>query len=88
MINLPIVSLLKSSPSRHAISNAYLHDFKEYQQMYTSKMACTSIHDGCWLSCDHTFSSVANIGVQGMSTINGLLSIQDYFVLAMNKVRL
>ena len=55
------VNLWIASPSRHSISNCYFHSFQEFKKKKVmKKMSCTSVRESCWVSCDHTFSPVAN----------------------------
>lgn len=53
----------KSSPTYHAISAFYLMNFWQSERSYHQHMSQLSINpDSSWLSCDHTFKSVRNIG--------------------------
>ena len=52
------------SPTRHSIAACYLLSFWEKEAAYNHVMREVSIsQDSAWLSCDHTFRSVANIGL-------------------------
>ena len=56
-------SIFKQCPSRHSIASFFLLKFWEKEPAYTGRMASiTSQSKRTWLSCDHTFSSIANIG--------------------------
>ncbi len=60
------VTLWKDSPTRHSIAACYLLHFWENESAYTQCMRMTTLASSsgsAWLSCDHTFRSVANIGV-------------------------
>ena len=53
----------RRSPKYHAISALYLMHFWRLEHTYHSRMALTTLQPLCpWLSCDHTFRSVRNIG--------------------------
>jgi hypothetical protein len=53
----------KDSPTRHSISSLFLYNFWNNEQLYNLQMEAGTVpSDGLWLSCDHTFKSVANIG--------------------------
>ncbi len=57
------VSFWKMSPTRHSIEACFLHKFWERETVYHHHMSMTSLPTGrSWLSCDHTFKSVCNIG--------------------------
>ena len=58
------VKLWKEFPTRHSIAACYLLRFWENELAYTQKMSMTTLSpaSSAWLSCDHTFRSVANIG--------------------------
>ena len=56
-------SFWRSSPKHHAISACYLKCFWQKERVYHHHKAQVSItQDIQWLSCDHTFKSVRNIG--------------------------
>jgi hypothetical protein len=63
-INDPCVSFWKQHPSRHSVAACYLLQFWERDVLYTCHMKSLTLPAGkLWLSCDHTFHSVANIGM-------------------------
>ena len=52
-----------ASPTRHAIAACFLHMFWQREILYHFRMTSISLSSGNpWLSCDHTFRSVSNIG--------------------------
>ena len=56
-------SFWKMSPKRHAISSCFLLYFWQWERTYHACLSQTSLCPGqSWLSCDHTFKSVSNIG--------------------------
>ena len=58
-----LIYFYKQVPSRHAIAAFFLFCFWEKEPLYTNKMGCLKTNsDQVWLSCDHTFSSVSNVG--------------------------
>jgi hypothetical protein len=58
------IPIWKDSPTRHTIPGAFLHRFWSHEKAYNSHMVVGSVFDEqSWLSCDHTFKSIANIGV-------------------------
>ena len=60
----PKLKLWKEVPTRHSIAACYLLRFWENELAYTQKMSMTTLSpaSSAWLSYDHTFRSVANIG--------------------------
>ena len=53
----------KASPKHHAVSAFYLMNFWQSEKYYHQQMSKLSINpETSWLSCDHTFKSVRNIG--------------------------
>ena len=53
----------RMSPMRHAIEACFLQNFWQRESAFHHCMSQTSLSDGRpWLSCDHTFKSVCNIG--------------------------
>ena len=74
-----------SSPTRHAITGCFLHQFWENENTYSTQMIVGSVSpDELWLSCDHTFKSAANIGVfrsadgKWVKQYNGLFCVLNY----------
>ena len=58
-----LVNFWRSSPKHHAISACYLLNFWQREHMYHHHMTQLSLTPTTnWLSCDHTFKSVRNIG--------------------------
>ena len=54
----------KSSLKYHAVSAFYLMHFWQWEHIYHNRMSQTSLPPPSpWLSCDHTFRSVRNIGI-------------------------
>ena len=54
----------QQSPTRHTIEALFLRRFWETEKVYHFCMSELSISSSQpWLSCDHTFKSVANIGI-------------------------
>ena len=52
------------SPSRHSIEACFLQRFGVQEKVYTHIMSQTTLSiDNPWLSLDHTFRSVSNIGL-------------------------
>ena len=52
-----------SSPKHHAIAASYLMQFWQKECLYHCQMSQMSLTPGTsWLSCDHTFKSVRNVG--------------------------
>ena len=51
------------TPSRHSLASCFLLQFWENEPTYRYKMECVTLSTGAWMSCDHTFKSVANIGL-------------------------
>ena len=56
------VRFWKAGPTRHAIEGVFLAKFWPRESTYSYLMSQTSVSASCWLSCDHTFRSVSNIG--------------------------
>lgn len=59
------VKLWKESPTRHSVAGCYLLHFWDTESAYNHKMCMTTLSssaDSAWLSCDHTFRSVSNVG--------------------------
>lgn len=57
------VTFWKRSPTRHSIQTCFLYNFWLRESTYSHLMSQTTLPTGClWLSCDHTFKSVSNIG--------------------------
>ena len=57
-------SFWNEHPSHHSVAACYLLQFWEREPLYTRHMRSLTVKtDQCWLSCDHTFHSVANIGM-------------------------
>lgn len=58
------IDILKQSPSRNAIKGCFLFKFGQSKPIIHCQMRQTTMPpDKCWLSCDHTFHTVANIGL-------------------------
>ena len=58
------LQLLMSYPSQHSLSACFLLYFQELEITYIKQMITTTVpDDALWLSCDHTFRSVSNIGL-------------------------
>lgn len=56
--------LWKDMPTHHSIAACYLLDYWEKDSAYANTMSCTTVSsENAWLSCDHTFRSVANVGM-------------------------
>ena len=57
------ITFWRTAPKRHAIGACFLQNFGQREAMYHHCMSSTSLtpHTS-WLSCDHTFKSVCNIG--------------------------
>ena len=52
------------SPTCHAVAACFLYMFRERETLYHYHMSSISLPaDNLWLSCDHTFKSVSNIGI-------------------------
>ena len=49
-------NILTQSPSRNGIKGCFIYHFGQWKMRKT-----TMPHDSLWLSCDHTFHTVANI---------------------------
>ena len=57
------VKYWRVSPTRHSIEECFLHNFWLRENTYNHLMSQTTLSSGCsWLSLDHTFKSVSNIG--------------------------
>ncbi len=53
----------RASPVHHAIGACFLENFWLRESTYHHRMSLTSLsHVSPWLTCDHTFKSVCNIG--------------------------
>ena len=69
LTDLPIVDrntidILKQSPSQNAIKGCFLFKFRQCKAILYCQIRQTTIpQDNCWLSCDHTSYTVANIGL-------------------------
>ena len=62
------VTFWRMSPTRHAIETCFLENFRMKEPTYHLCMSKTSLSCGrSWLSCDHTFKSVCNIGTVRLS---------------------
>ena len=57
-----IVRFWKAGPTRYAIEGVFLAKFWPRESTYSYLMSQTSVSASCWLSCDHTFRYVSNIG--------------------------
>jgi len=58
-----LVKFWRMSPMRHAIEGCFLENFWQKESTYHQCMSQTSLSYGSpWLSCDHTFKSVGNVG--------------------------
>lgn len=58
--NSDFSKIWRESPTRHSLEASHLLEFRDNEQ----KMSLTTSPSGNnWLSCDHTFRSVANIGM-------------------------
>ena len=58
------ISVLTQSPSRNALKGCFLYRYKKWKQVYDSQMRQRTIKDNeLWLSCDHTFRTIANVGL-------------------------
>ena len=58
------VRFWKASPTRHSIAACFLLQFWEKEEAYRQCMQSLSVPvRDMWLSCDHTFRSVANVGM-------------------------
>ena len=58
-----LVTFWRTSPTRHGIQACFLENFWLREAIYCNRMSLTSLsHNSPWLSCDHTFKSVRNIG--------------------------
>ena len=58
------VHVWRASPARHAISAIFLQRFWQMELAYHYQMSQLSVrHTQKWLSCDHTFKSIANVGI-------------------------
>ena len=58
------VHFWRASPTRHAIGAIFLQRFWQRESVYNHRMSLTSMSsENAWLSCDHTFRSVANVGI-------------------------
>ncbi len=56
--------LQTKAPSRNAIKGCFLYYFEDFEQLYDQKMRETSADSmNLWLSCDHTFRTVGNVGI-------------------------
>lgn len=83
--DIDTIPICKSSPTRHSISGCFLHRFWENEKAYTTQMIAGSVpSEESWLSCDHTFKSVANIGVfrsadgKWVEQYSGLFCVLNY----------
>ena len=57
------VKFWKAVPTRHSLEGVFLQRFWQREPTYSYLMSQTSLSsDCCWLSCDHTFKAVSNIG--------------------------
>lgn len=58
------IQIWKDCPTRHSITGCFLHSFWENIETYVAEMRLGTMSENkLWLSCDHTFSLVANFGV-------------------------
>ena len=58
------VTIWKGGPTRHAVTGCFLYSFWKNEQSYITEMMAGSVSsDDLWLSCDHTFKSIANFGL-------------------------
>ena len=58
------VAFWRLSSSRHSIEACFLHTFWMHEKVYTHIMTQTTLSiDRPWLSLDHIFKSVSNIGL-------------------------
>lgn len=58
------ISLQKQSPSRNALRGCFLCRYTKWKEVYDYQMKVRSIpHDNLWQSCDHTFHTIANVGL-------------------------
>ena len=70
----------KSSPGHHAVCALYLMDFWQWENTYHLRMSQTSISPTSnWLSCDHTFKSVRNVGIIRYSDDNWIQQYKGLF---------
>ena len=67
------------SPSRHSIASCYLLQFWEKEKADSYNMGEVTISTE-WMSCDHTFKSVANIGMVRSFDSRWVNSTVDYSV--------
>ena len=57
------ITFWRTAPKQHAIGACFLQNFWQREAMYHHCMSSTSLTPRTsWLSCDHTFKSVCNIG--------------------------
>ena len=56
------VKFWKAVPTRHTIEGVLLQRFWHREPTYSHLMSQTSLSSDRWLSCDHTFKAVCNIG--------------------------
>ena len=56
--------ILTQSPSRNGVKGCFLYHFGQWKDAYAYQMRKTTMpRDSLWLSCDHTFHTVANRGL-------------------------